>query len=69
MIGRNGGRAGEAIADVKASRNFVDEQAQKSKALSFGMEQRSLVITLMSNSSSMCSCARNSRRLGVRSKH
>lgn len=57
------------MTELNASRKFVLEQAQKSTALSCGREQRRYLMTSEERSSSICSWARNSRRLGVRERH
>jgi len=57
VIGRNSGSGeGEAsITALKASRNFVLEEAQKSKALRLGREQKRYLMISDERSSSMCS--------------
>lgn len=57
VIGMNSG-SGEGEASntaLNASRNLVLEQAQKSKALSLGREQKRYLIISGERSSSMCS--------------
>ena len=68
VIGSAVGR-GDVMTVVNASRKEVEEQAQKSRAFSFGSEVKRVRRTEDERSSSMCSWARNSRRLGVRERH
>ena len=60
--------SGPSKAAPKESRNVGEEQAQKSRALIFGSAKRALN-TSAERSSSMCSCAKNSLRFGVRLRH
>lgn len=69
VTGRAVGKLGEATAAVKESWNLVEEQAQRSSPFSFGRSHKSLLMTLISNSSSICSCAKNSLKFGVKFKH
>ena len=71
MIGRMAGRidGSASMTSRNEALNLLEEQAQKSSALSLGRSHNNLRMTFASKSSSICSWARNSRRLGVRSKH
>lgn len=60
--------SGPSRAAANESRNLGEEQAQKSRALIFG-SAKSALSTSAERSSSMCSCAKNSRRFGVKLKH
>jgi hypothetical protein len=68
VMGSINGR-GVLMTVLNASRKEVEEQAQKSNALSFGREQSRVRNTSADRSSSICSCARNSLRSGVKDKH
>ncbi len=49
------GEGDASMTALKESRKDVEEQAQKSRALSFGRSQSRVRMTLRSRSSSMCS--------------
>jgi len=61
-------KVGEST-ETSESLNFGLEQAQKSNAIKFSRPKKSLARTTGDNSSSICSCAKNSCSKGVNSKH
>jgi len=68
-MGSADGRLTFSITPLNESLNAGLEQAQKSNAFSLGRSQRRVLRTFESTSSSMCSCAKNSLKFGVNSRH